>query len=75
MARVRLQVCNREGDCVPVKVQAHQLGQTVSIYSDEVMATIDAITEADDELQEDGSPWEDNFDLGKLRSKRGTSRE
>ena len=75
MARVRLQVCNREGECVPVNVQAHQLGQTVSIYSDEVMATIDAITEADDELQEDGSPWEDNFDLGKLRSKRGTSRE
>jgi hypothetical protein len=45
-------------------------GTVVSISTDDVQDVVDAITRADDELQEDESEeWADNFDLTKLRKK------
>lgn len=70
MKNIHIQVCERDGECVTAKESVALDGNYVVIFSDEVQAVVDSITEADDELQREDIPWEDNFNLKSLRSLR-----
>lgn len=75
---LRINVCNREGECQRVKLPRQFVieANEVNIMSDDVTAFCEAITKADDELQEEsGDKWKDNFDLSKQRSRNKVSRE
>jgi hypothetical protein len=68
---LRLNICNRLGECVTVKTKRPLLvvGSVVEITDEDVDDFVSAIDEAADELETDRIPWEDNFDLAKLRKR------
>lgn len=68
---LRLQVCNRAGECTFVKTERPLVleGAVVQIATEEVSDVIEAISNADDELNADNTPWPDNFDLKKVRER------
>jgi hypothetical protein len=74
---LRFQICNPNGECVFVKPSRPLMveGVVLSVMSEDVSDLCDAITAADDELQEEETPWEDNFNLTKLRAKKQVSKE
>lgn len=66
-----LNICNRQGECVTVKTKRPLMvvGSVVQLADENIADVVEAIGDAADELEADHTPWEDNFDLEKLRKK------
>lgn len=74
---LRLNICNRQGECVTVKTKRPLLvvGSVVEIITDDVFDFTNAVHDADDDLNSTEVPWEDNFDLSKQRRKNNHKEE
>lgn len=74
---LRLNVCNRDGSCIRVDLPRPVLveGVVVNVMAEDVTELCERLQCVADELElEDQTPWENNFDLKKLRKRQSSER-